>query len=390
MSRTLQFRRYANTVVANTVGADGELVIDNTNNYLTIHDGITPGGVRSLGSPGISLVNNRHTVTLGNTGYLFLANSGGLRFGDTYQTTAFSSFYINTINQTTANVTALQNASANSETAVLQGGLNSANANIISLQVGVSATDSKMQSAYNKANNALSNGTLTYAASGLFAVFGANSNTYQQVVLQNSNTGTQASADFIVSNFYSTDGFLYGDFGINGSNFAGLGSLGTANNVYLYASNTDLAIGTSSANAIHFVVNGSITDAMSINSTGTVNVAGNLYAGSGLGYTTGSGGAITQLTSRTTGVTLNKPSGQITLTSNAMATGTSNTFVFTNSSISANDFIMINHWSGGTLGNYTFASNTSVGQSNVTIRAINTVTAEAPVLQYVVIKGAAS
>ena len=112
--------------------------------------------------------------------------------------------------------------------------------------------------------------------------------------------------------------------------------------------------------------------------------------GNGVGYATGSGGVITQSTNRTTGVTLNKPTGQITLFSQAMANTTSNTFIFTNSTITANDFLLINHWSGGTLGNYTFASNTSAGQANVTIKAINTVTAEAPVLQYVVIKGAAS
>ena len=109
-----------------------------------------------------------------------------------------------------------------------------------------------------------------------------------------------------------------------------------------------------------------------------------------VGYTTGNGGLVTQSSTRSTGVTLNKPTGQITLTSNAMAIGTSNTFVFTNSTIGANDFIMFNHWSGGTIGNYTINSNTGVGIANVTIRSIATVAAEAPVLQYVVIKGAAS
>ena len=47
MSRTLQFKRYANTVVANTTGASGEIIIDTTNKLLTIHDGVTPGGFGS-------------------------------------------------------------------------------------------------------------------------------------------------------------------------------------------------------------------------------------------------------------------------------------------------------------------------------------------------------
>jgi hypothetical protein len=109
-----------------------------------------------------------------------------------------------------------------------------------------------------------------------------------------------------------------------------------------------------------------------------------------IGYATGSGGVVIQSSSRTTGVTLNKPSGLITLFSTTMANTTSNTFVLTNSTIAANDFILLNHFSGGTLGNYTFASNTSAGQANVTIRSVATVAAEAPVIQFVVIKGAAT
>ena len=139
--------------------------------------------------------------------------------------------------------------------------------------------------------NSINIGTLTYAASGLFAAFAANTNNYQQVILQNSNPGNNASADFIVSNLNSTDGFLYGDFGINGPGFTGTGALSTANNVYLYASNTDLAIGTSSANAIHFVVNGGATDAMTINSNGVVTLGTALsvpYGGTGSStFTTG-------------------------------------------------------------------------------------------------------
>ena len=76
--------------------------------------------------------------------------------------------------------------------------------------------------------------------------------------------------------------------------------------------------------------------------------------------------------------------------SQALSAGAANTFVLTNSTITANDFVMLTHFSGGTLGNYVFAANTSAGQANVTVRSITTVTAEAPVIQYVIIKGATS
>jgi len=128
-------------------------------------------------------------------------------------------------------------------------------------------------------------GTLTYAASGAFVQFGANSNTYQQVVIQNANNGTLASADYVVSTGISTDGTFYGDFGMNGPNFAGTGALNTANNVYLYSQNTDIAIGTTTSNAIHFVVNNGATDAMTIQANGVVALGtalGTAYGGTGL------------------------------------------------------------------------------------------------------------
>jgi hypothetical protein len=50
MSRTLQFRRLGSTVLANTTGANGELIINTTNNTLTIHDGSTLGGYTLVNS----------------------------------------------------------------------------------------------------------------------------------------------------------------------------------------------------------------------------------------------------------------------------------------------------------------------------------------------------
>jgi hypothetical protein len=44
MSRTLQFKRLANTQLAQTTGANGEIIVDYTNDTLTIHDGVNPGG----------------------------------------------------------------------------------------------------------------------------------------------------------------------------------------------------------------------------------------------------------------------------------------------------------------------------------------------------------
>lgn len=70
------------------------------------------------------------------------------------------------------------------------------------------------------------------------------------------------------------------------------------------------------------------------------------------GYGTGSGGAVTQATSKATGVTLNKPSGQITTNSAALAANTAVSFTLTNDKIATNDIPKVVIKSGATAGAY--------------------------------------
>jgi hypothetical protein len=44
MSRIIQFKRYGEAAIANTIGANGEIIFDLTNRVITVHDGVTPGG----------------------------------------------------------------------------------------------------------------------------------------------------------------------------------------------------------------------------------------------------------------------------------------------------------------------------------------------------------
>ena len=74
-----------------------------------------------------------------------------------------------------------------------------------------------------------------------------------------------------------------------------------------------------------------------------------IYATQQLGYTNGSYGAATQLNNKTTGVTLNKTCGSITMSNSQLAPIAQAAFTLTNSAISANDTIIINIASGGTL-----------------------------------------
>ena len=100
-----------------------------------------------------------------------------------------------------------------------------------------------------------------------------NTNSYYQHITQNTNSGSSASADFIVNNDQGTSTTYYGDFGINSSTFSGTtGSLGLANAVYLYSQTGDLVLGTGTANSIHFVTNTASTDALTIGTTGLLTV----------------------------------------------------------------------------------------------------------------------
>jgi hypothetical protein len=86
------------------------------------------------------------------------------------------------------------------------------------------------------------------------------------------------------------------------------------------------------------------------------------YASQELGYSAAAQGAVTQATSKTTGVTLNKSSGRITMNSAALASGATAIFTLTNNLISANDVIIVNVGSGGTSGAYwPYVANLSAG-----------------------------
>jgi hypothetical protein len=65
-------------------------------------------------------------------------------------------------------------------------------------------------------------------------------------------------------------------------------------------------------------------------------------SGGSLGYVAGAGGTVTQATSKTTGVTLNKPCGTITMHAETLAGGASAVFTFSNSFCNVTDAVIVN------------------------------------------------
>jgi len=92
-----------------------------------------------------------------------------------------------------------------------------------------------------------------------------------------------------------------------------------------------------------------------------------------LGYTAEAQGTVTQLTDKSTAVTLNKSAGRITMNNASLATATNATFTLNNSLISANDTVILTI-SGGqaTAGSYNvFANSLSAGSVSITLRNIS-------------------
>jgi len=118
--------------------------------------------------------------------------------------------------------------------------------------------------------------------------------------------------------------------------------------------------------------------------TGAVTSSGT----AGVGYAAGAGGAVTQATSRTTGVTLNKTSGAITLFS-AAGTTVATTFTVTNSTVAATDVITLNQKSGTDLYDLMVTA-VGAGSFNITFRTTGGTTTEQPVFNFAVIKGVAT
>lgn len=112
----------------------------------------------------------------------------------------------------------------------------------------------------------------------------------------------------------------------------------------------------------------------------------------GMGYVTGAGGAVTQSTNKTTGVTLNKITGQITMAAGLLNNNSAVSFTLTNSTIAAGDIIVCNHISGGTFGSY-LASGAASAAGSCKITLLNTTFGnidEQPVIGFAVIKAVAA
>jgi hypothetical protein len=152
-----------------------------------------------------------------------------------------------------------------------------------------------------------------------------------------------------------------------------------------------------SANVITFAATGTYQFRFSTADSGTTITMFDLSrpllgsTASAIGYSTGTGGTVTQATNKSTGVTLNKPVGQITLNNASLAAATTVNFTLTNSYIGNTDLLILNQTSTANAGGYYFNAICNAGNAQVSVRNIMAASAsDAVVLRYAVIKSAIS
>lgn len=183
----------------------------------------------------------------------------------------------------------------------------------------------------------------------------------------------------VTSTGITTLGGTQANPGINVGATAGYGMYSPGANQLGFVQNATLIVDYNITNASKFTFGANAIASGSFLST---------FATGGMGYTTGAGGAITQGSSRTTGVTLNTVTGAITLVS-AAGSATPASFTVTDSAVAATDVITVNQRSGTDLYEI-FVTAVAAGSFRITSFTTGGTTTEQPVFNFAIVKGSAN
>ena len=130
--------------------------------------------------------------------------------------------------------------------------------------------------------------------------------------------------------------------------------------------------------------------AVTISGTDGITTPTTLNNATSFGYTTGSGGTVTQLTNKSTAVTLNKATGKITMNTAALAGNTSVQFILNNTSIKSEDIVLVQIADSATFLAYLLWSEQSrdgfvrINLRNITAGSLS----EGIVISFAIVKGA--
>lgn len=266
------------------------------------------------------------------------------------------------------------------------------NSNAIAITYGAGYTGANLTRALNLQNNNAGTASTVIPASGSNAVQG-------NLGISGGSSGTTTGANVGSVGFGQAGNVSVGVVGLAQIAKASATSIGVAGSAINTGASSFQIGGWFSLNqttipamsAALIADNGSQGAAVALFNVAGVNKAQVDSLGN-LGYITGAGGAVTQLTSKSTGVTINKSTGQITMINSALAGGASVTFTVTNSMVTAADTIIVNIKSGATANTYGVnVSAVALGSFNIQINNFTgTSQSDAIVLNFAIIKGAFS
>jgi hypothetical protein len=126
--------------------------------------------------------------------------------------------------------------------------------------------------------------------------------------------------------------------------------------------------------------------------TGNIIATGEITSNSataGVGYSAGAGGTVTQLTNKSTAVTLNTITGEITMSDATLGGDATVSFTLTNSAIANTDVIVLNQVSDANIGKYSFNGKCNTGNAEISVHNMtNNNRSDEIVIRYAVIKAA--
>ena len=243
---------YANSAFASANNIDGINLTQNTN--------ITNAG--TYANSGFAVANS--AASYANSAFIrannsINANTGGVVTG-----------LLNvTSNIVTTNLTVTSNATSNLGAVKLIGSPSGTNLNTGLLQIGIPLLFNDTDILFSATHSV---------------------NSYAQFILQNQNSGTRASSDYIVNNDRPGGTAIYGDFGINSSTYDGPSPFNLADGTYLYGAGGSLTVGTNGAQDFRIATNDTLRANIQA-STGKMHTLNDFEIGGIL--TAKSGGTIT-------------------------------------------------------------------------------------------------
>lgn len=240
------------------------------------------------------------------------------------------------------------------------------------------------------AGNLITSGQLTAAGN----VTGGNVRTTGIISAAGNITGgnLRATGTVSISGNVITQGFITTAGNITGSNISTAGSVSAAGIISsagnVIAANVVTA-NVVSANSISVnVLTGNVFASGLITTSGGITTTG---ATAGIGYETGAGGTVTQLTSKSTAVTLNRLCGEITMNNASLGGDTTVSFVLNSTGIANTDVIVLNQVGGGNIGEYAFNGACGAGNATISVHNMtNTNRSDAIVLRFAVIRAVIS